>query len=37
MNRPGTGTGNWQWRFEWDQIDDQAMARLRHLVTLYGR
>jgi 4-alpha-glucanotransferase len=37
MNRPGTNTGNWQWRFEWEQVDDEAVARLRHLVTLYGR
>jgi 4-alpha-glucanotransferase len=37
MNSPGTNIGNWQWRFKWDQIDDEAVTRLRHLVALYGR
>ncbi len=22
MNRPGTGHGNWRWRFDWEQIPD---------------
>ncbi|MDA8419672.1 MAG: 4-alpha-glucanotransferase [Pseudomonadota bacterium] len=37
MNTPGTTTGNWQWRFSWDQFDDRTASRLRHLVRLYGR
>jgi 4-alpha-glucanotransferase len=37
MNRPGTAEGNWQWRFSWDQVDDELPARLTHLVALYGR
>jgi len=37
MNRPGTTEGNWQWRFDWDQVDAELPARLTHLVALYGR
>jgi len=37
MNRPGTAEGNWQWRFSWDQVNDELPARLTHLVALYGR
>ena len=37
MNTPGTTTGNWRWRFAWDQITPQSLARLRHMVQLYGR
>ena len=22
MNMPGTGHGNWNWRFEWEEIPD---------------
>ncbi len=37
MNTPGTTEGNWQWRFEWGQLEDATGERLRHLITLYGR
>ncbi|MHB8347560.1 MAG: 4-alpha-glucanotransferase [Acidiferrobacterales bacterium] len=37
MNTPGTTAGNWRWRFTWDQLTDGTIARLRHLVHLYGR
>ena len=37
MNTPGTTHGNWQWRFEWDQVPGNLVKRLRHLVQLYGR
>lgn len=37
MNIPGTSTGNWQWRFSWDQLPLDMPARLRHLSQLYGR
>jgi len=37
MNRPGVPDGNWQWRFTWDQVNDEMAQRLRMQVTLYGR
>jgi len=37
MNTPGTTQGNWQWRFNWDQLSVDVPARLRHLNQLYGR
>ena len=37
MNLPGRGDGNWAWRFTWDQITPQILARFRELVELYGR
>ncbi len=37
MNTPGTETGNWQWRFSWDQVPDDLSDRLRTMNGLYGR
>jgi len=37
MNQPGTTEGNWQWRFEWSQLDPALARRLAALVDLYGR
>ncbi|MFQ5469445.1 MAG: 4-alpha-glucanotransferase [Gammaproteobacteria bacterium] len=38
MNVPGTSSGNWRWRFNWDQLDEEALiSRLRHYCALYGR
>lgn len=37
MNRPGTNTGNWCWRFEWNQVPDSLAAQLNHWLGLYGR
>jgi len=37
MNLPGTDDGNWQWRFEWEQVPTTLAGRVRHLVSLYGR
>ena len=37
MNLPGTHEGNWLWRFEWEQVPPVLAARVRHLVSLYGR
>ncbi len=33
MNVPGTVGGNWQWRFDWDQIRPDLTARCRELAT----
>ena len=37
MNRPGTDQGNWQWRFTWDQLSEDAGRKLARLTALYGR
>jgi 4-alpha-glucanotransferase len=37
MNFPGTPTGNWSWRFTWDQVPGEAAARLRRMAQLYER
>ena len=36
MNLPGRPSGNWSWRFRWEQIGDRG-AWLRDLAELYGR
>jgi 4-alpha-glucanotransferase len=37
MNLPGTGEGNWRWRFDWSQVEAELAPRVRRLVELYGR
>jgi 4-alpha-glucanotransferase len=37
MNIPGTMTGNWQWRFSWDQLTDEKINEFKHLIGLFGR
>lgn len=37
MNTPGKADGNWQWRFAWSQLTDQAIARLAHVTRSTGR
>jgi 4-alpha-glucanotransferase len=37
MNTPGTTSGNWDWRFEWEQLAPDLTARLRRMNQLYGR
>jgi 4-alpha-glucanotransferase len=37
MNVPGTTEGNWVWRFEWGQVDQDLPTKLRDMVRLYGR
>jgi len=37
INTPGTTEGNWQWRFQWDQLSPERAARLAHLVKLFNR
>lgn len=37
MNTPGTTTGNWAWRFRWDQVTPERSERLKHLVNLFNR
>jgi len=37
MNIPGTTEDNWQWRFQWSQLQGPLAERLHELVSLYGR
>ena len=37
MNLPGRESGNWEFRFSFDQLGEGTIARLRSLVELYGR
>lgn len=37
MNTPGTTTGNWQWRFQWQQINHDLAGYLSGLNTLFLR
>jgi len=37
MNLPGRESGNWEFRFSFEQLDPATMARLRSLVEVYGR
>ena len=37
MNTPGTTTGNWRWRFDWEQLPAGTIERLLHCSQLYGR
>lgn len=37
MNTPGVASGNWQWRFAWDQITPEMKERLFHVTRSTGR
>lgn len=37
MNTPGTRTGNWLWRFSWDQVPDDIAGRIHELLRTYQR
>jgi len=37
MNTPGTVEGNWDWRFDWNQVDPGLASMLRHRIAMYGR
>ena len=37
MNIPGTTSGNWRWRFTWDQFTPEMKARMRRLAEQTGR
>ena len=37
MNTPGTTEGNWQWRYSWNQLTEEYVGRLKHLIGLFGR
>lgn len=37
MNIPGQPTGNWRWRFTWEEVPPDLTARLARLAEIYGR
>lgn len=37
LNVPGTATGNWAWRFRWDQVDGGRVRWLREAAEQYAR
>ena len=37
MNQPGQSHGNWEWRFQWRQVEPWHAGRLAELAHLYGR
>ncbi len=37
MNLPGRVSGNWGYRFSWEQVTPDLIARLRSLITTYER
>lgn len=37
MNVPGTESGNWRWRFTWDQLTPEIKARMRQITEASGR
>ena len=37
MNTPGRSSGNWAFRFSWDQLTPAMTARLRKMVDIYDR
>ncbi len=37
MNTPSVASGNWQWRFKWEDITPKIKTRLKDFTKLYGR
>jgi 4-alpha-glucanotransferase len=37
MNFPGKPSGNWQWRFTWDQVHHDIAGHYKYLSELYER
>jgi len=37
MNTPGTTSGNWRWRFDWEQVPAGIDTRIRELLAQYHR
>lgn len=37
MNTPGTTTGNWQWRFHWNQVPQAIAGRIHQLLMSHDR
>ncbi len=37
MNFPGTESGNWEWRFTWDQLSEERGKEIANLSRIYER
>ena len=37
MNTPGVTEGNWQWRFQWQQVDDYLAEKVKEIVVEFER
>lgn len=37
MNLPGRASGNWEFRFSWDQVTGSVTKKLKSLIETYGR
>jgi len=37
MNLPGTTEDNWNWRFDWAQVEEDLALRLHQRAKMYGR
>ncbi len=37
MNVPGTVSGNWQWRFDWNMLTQEKMRRMQKITTKFNR
>ena len=37
LNTPGNPSGNWTWRYRYDQLDHSIIERLQTLTDIYGR
>jgi len=37
MNTPGTSSGNWHWRFNWQQLTDAQTKNIAEVITRTGR
>jgi len=37
MNIPGTATGNWGWRFDWNNVKQDDLQNLKNLTEKYNR
>jgi len=37
MNVPGTMNDNWEWRFDWNDVNEKKLQKIKGLMTLYQR
>jgi 4-alpha-glucanotransferase len=37
MNRPGSMSGNWEWRFDWSLVGPEPARRLSAIAAATGR
>jgi 4-alpha-glucanotransferase len=37
MNTPSVASGNWQWRFKWENVTHQVAEKLKRITAIYER